>query len=131
MAIPLLAAAGALPWKTILKWGAVAAVLIGIAVIGYRAVSSYNAALTNNAILESNNEQLLQNIKDKEDYIDKMNQLQEATNNILAQTEARNNVVVERHSQVTEYIQSPEAQASNRESSDVIKNTIRMLRDEE
>jgi hypothetical protein len=54
--------------------------------------------------------------------------IEKINGDILIKLNAQNQKVIEQHDTVTHYIASPEAQKSNRESSDVIKNTIGMLR---
>lgn len=117
--------------KKNIKWFALAIVLIGVIATGYFAVKSYNQTITDNAVLEANNKQLEQNIKDKDELDKKLEKLDEINDNILNDTQAQNTLVIERHDRVDSYINSSEAQQSNRPTSDVIKNTIRMLKDEE
>lgn len=131
MAIPLLGAAAALPWKTILKWGIIIAAVVGIGVGAYKAVSTYNETLRSNIQLEADKAQLEQSLEDKELLIEKMEELQDVSRDILTETANKNTTIIERNNRVVEYIESPEAQSSNRPSSDIIKNTIRMLSDEE
>lgn len=131
MAFPLLGAAAALPWKTILKWGLIIAVVVGIGVGAWKAVDTYNDTLRSNIQLTADKAQLEQSLEDKELLIEKMEELQDLSRDILADTANKNTTVIERHNRVVEYIESPEAQASNGPAADIIKNTVRMLKDEE
>lgn len=107
-------------------------ILMGATVLAiiYAAVANYNESIRQNERAKNKTSQLEQVIKDKQELEAKVEELEKLNDEIWTQTQNANGKVTERHTEVTRYIQSPEAQSSNRTSSNVIKNTVRMLRDE-
>ena len=97
----------------------------------YSAVSSYNRGIADEERLKNQNAQLEQLNRDNQELRAKEQELEDKNRQILEETRVANDRVVERHTEVRTYLQSDEARSSNREASPAIKNTIRMLRDEE
>lgn len=95
------------------------------------AFHSYNEGIRQTERDSNRITQLDQIIKDNKELSEKLDKLQIKNEEILAETKAKNTAVDAKHSRVNTYIESPEAQKSNRESSSIIKTTIGMLRDEE
>lgn len=117
--------------KKNIKWLVLAIVIVGIIAGGYFAVKSYNKAIEEAANLERDNAQLEQNIQDKDNYIEMMTELQEASNEIMRNTQAQNTTIIERHSEVRGYLDSKVARDQDGDAPEVIKETIRMLANEE
>lgn len=126
-------------WVAIVKfatgpWGAILGkVLLAVLAAGaiFFAVHSYNDSIRDAERQRNQIAQYEQVIKDNQELGRKLDVLQDKSDKILEDTQNKNNIVTEKHTEVTRYIQSPEAQKSNRETSTVIKETIRMLNDEE
>lgn len=115
------------------KWGALtmkAMMVMTIIALIYVAVSNYNESIRSTERMANQNAQLEQVIKENKEFRLKLDELDEKSDQILINVGKKNQAVSERHTEVTRYITSPEGQASNRESSEVLKNTVRMLNDE-
>lgn len=80
-------------------------------------------------IKEDNTKQLEQMAKDIKALQDKTNALDDANTAILDQLNKKNVAVRETHDKIGAYIASPEARKSDRESSEILKETIRRLHD--
>lgn len=115
----------------LLKWAGGAILVIGLVIAIKVGISNWTDSIRDNERLVMKGEQLEQVLKDNKALEKKTQELEQVNNEILANTKVANDRLIERHTEIKTYIQSPEAQASNRETSDVIKNTIRMLGDEE
>jgi CHASE3 domain sensor protein len=116
------------------KLGKYVGIVLGIlALVGalWGAKNLYDNSIRKDEQAKIEAARLEQVIKDNEELRKRTEKIEVENSRILAETQAQNNKVVERYEKVQTYIQSPEAQASNRQTSDVIKNTIRMLNDEE
>jgi hypothetical protein len=116
------------PWGPIIMKVMMA---LTLATLIYVAVSNYNENIRETERSANRNAQLEQVLKDNEEFRQKLIILEEKSDKILEDTKEKNDKVSDRHTKTTRYITSPEAQKSNRPSSDVIKNTIGMLRDED
>lgn len=116
------------PWGALLSKVMLIVAILGVAYVGF---NEYNHSVTQAQMLRDQNAQLVQLQKDNQDLQTKMNTLNKANADILLKLDNQNQKVVATHDRVATYIQSPEAQKSNRTSSDVIRNTIGMLQDEE
>lgn len=75
--------------------------------------------------------QLVQLQRDVQDLRKKQDQLEKKNEEILQNTKVLNDAANTKHETVVTYIKSPEARASDRDSSAVIKKTIGMLRDDQ
>lgn len=95
------------------------------------AVHTYNEGIRTTERDNNQIAQLQQIVKDNQDLNKKLGDLQTINTQILTVTAEKNNRVDNKHNEVTHYIQSPEGQKSNRDTSDVIRNTIGMLQNEE
>lgn len=103
------------------------ALLFGI----YTAINNWAGSIRDKERVELQLKQLQQNNKDQAILIKKTEELTKINKQILDKVSISNTKVIERHTEVQTYIESPEARSLDREASDVIKNTIRMLKDEE
>ena len=114
-------------------WGAlIGKVMMGmtLAAMIYVAIANYNDGIRETQQLKDSNAQLEQVVKDNNEFRIKLKGLEEANKQILLKLEKKNDKVIEKHTDVTRYIVSPEGQKTDRESSEVLKETVRMLRDE-
>ena len=104
-----------------------------VAILGaaFGAKTLYDNSVRRDQMLKDQNAQLIQVIKDNNAFMKKTEELAKTNTEVLEQARQANEKVGEHHTEVKKYIQSPAAQASNRESSDVLKNTIRMLNNED
>jgi len=78
-------------------------------------------------IKDDNNKQLEQMAKDIKDLQVKTDALDQANSDILEKLNAKNTAVRDNHDKISTYISSPQAQKSDRESSEVLKETVRRL----
>lgn len=115
------------PWGAFLGKGLMALTLAGMIYIG---VAQYNENIRRNERMKLRDTQITQLLKENKEQNKRLDLIAKDNEQILVELKKKNDKVVETHNNVTKYIASPEAQKSNRESSDVLKNTIRMLKDE-
>lgn len=115
------------PWGVIIGKGLMIMTLMTMI---YVAIAQYNAHIAEGQQMRDQNAQLTQLVKDNQSLQKKLDTLSDVNKIIAEDTKRKNDVVEKKHHDVTTYITSPEAQASNRPSSNVIKNTIRMLKDD-
>lgn len=115
------------PWGVIIGKGLIIMTLVTMI---YVAISQYNNHISENQRMIDQNSQLEQLVKDNKNLQIKLDTLDNVNKVISQDTKKKNDVVEKRHHDVTSYITSPQAQASNRPSSEVIKNTVRMLKDD-
>ncbi len=101
-----------------------------LATMIYVAVSNYNEGIRATERAANRNAQLEEVIKNQAVIYGKMRKIETLNEQILAERDGKNAQVAQRHTEVNNYIQSPEAQKSNRATSDVIRNTVGMLRNE-
>lgn len=116
------------PWGALIQKGLM---VISIGLAAWILITQYNHHLTETQALKDQNAQLVQLEKDNQALTKKMNALSDANVQILLELDKQNQKVIQTHDKVTTYIQSPEGQKSNRQTSDVIRNTIGMLQNEE
>jgi hypothetical protein len=116
------------PWGTLIGKAMMVLTLITMA---YVAISQYNASIAEKQAMKDKNAQLEQVIKDNKELGKKLDILEQTNGQILIKLDAKNEKVIETHDKVTTYITSPEGQKTNRPSSDVIKHTIGILRNDE
>jgi Na+-translocating ferredoxin:NAD+ oxidoreductase RnfG subunit len=107
--------------------------VIGASIVGlfFFLVNDYTKSIVNSERADLSKRQLEQVVKENKELQKKTEQLEKANQTILNETKESNDKVVVRYEKVTEYINRPETQSTNRESSEVLKNTVRMLKDEE
>jgi len=79
------------------------------------------------ALAEFNTAQLKQIVADQQTFINMMQQLQVVSEQTIAELRLTNAKTDALTSDITEYINSPEAQKSDRESSEILKQTIQRL----
>lgn len=97
----------------------------------WSAWNNYTQGIVLEERLKNENAQLVRLNNDMLILQKKTEELDTANREILVKLSEKNDKVIERHNEVRTYIQSDAARASNRESSEVIKNTIRMLKKNE
>ena len=102
---------------------------IGIILAGSltAAYKGWEYSIEQRTLLELNKTQMEQIVKDQKEYTKKQ---QELVNQQIAATEAlaeQNKILSKKLSSVNSYLNSKEASASDRPSSDVLKNTIDQL----
>lgn len=107
-------------------------VVAGLLVWGvYYGINKWEDSIRSNERLEMKADQLEQVLADQEELKKRTAELEQINSDILSNVQASNDTVIERHTEVREYINTPEAQSSNnQEPAEVIRNTIRMLKDE-
>jgi len=82
-----------------------------------------------NAKLEFNNEQLQQVIKEQERFLEQNRQLTEEQNKLIEDAAKEREALNNKLEELKTYIDSPEAAKSDRESSEIVKETIRRLQE--
>lgn len=115
-------------------WGAILGKFALVLALGgaiWFAVGKYNDAIRDGERLRFENAQYAQNIKDMKDLDETLKKLENVNTAILVALDTKNEKATENHTKVVNYITSPEAQKENKEASPIIKNTIRILRDEQ
>jgi hypothetical protein len=115
------------PWGTL-----IGKVMMGLtlAAMIYVGVSQYNNSIRETQKMRDQQAQLVQLEKDNQVLKMKMANIEKINSDILVKLDQENLKVVTTHDKVTNYITSPEAQKTNRLTSDVIKNTVGMLKNE-
>jgi hypothetical protein len=112
--------------------GLVAKVLGGFLLLGIvlGLYKIHNDGIRREAMSEHNRAQLEQVVTDQRRFIQQL----EAVNNLqleaLGALQRQNDTLNARLRRVTDYLNSPQAQANNRASSEVLRNTIRQLGEE-
>ena len=116
------------------KWGKI----LGVAMMGmtlvaimFLIVRNYNEMIREGERQRNHNAQLEEVVRDMNEINNKLEDIRKTNQIILADTRRKNEQIVERHTEIERYLNSPEVQAKDGEASEIIKNTIRMLRDEE
>jgi amino acid permease len=79
------------------------------------------------ALMEYNREQLEQNIKDQQKLMETQQKITEDQKQITAQLVQQNEKLAAKIGSIDRYLSSDDAKKSNRASSDVLKNTIKLL----
>lgn len=96
---------------------------------GWFAYSHWVHNIKQEQIKDDKNAQLEQMAKDIQDLKKKTDALDDANTAILVELNKKNTEARDTHDRVSSYINSPEAKKSDRESSEVLKETIRRLHD--
>jgi hypothetical protein len=115
-------------------WGALIGkflMIMTVATMIYVAVGNYNESIRASERATIRNTQLEEVLKNQADTNKRLAELETVSNQILADTKKKNDRVEATHTTVNKYIASPEAQKSNRPSSNVIKKTVGMLKNDE
>lgn len=113
-------------WGQLLGKGMMLATLVACA---YLAISNHDNSVRKEQLDKDVIVQLDQVNKNNVELQRRLDALTEYNKTILAELSVKNNKVIETHDTVTKYITSPEGQKDNRESSPLLKETIRILRD--
>lgn len=102
---------------------------IGLLSVGvlYGAYKMWENSVKTRALLEFNNAQLEQVIKDQQRFNAQMELLREFQIELLNQTNEQNQLLEDKLNDIDQYLGSDEATSGNRPSSDVLKETIRRL----
>lgn len=87
----------------------------------------WKASIRKEALLEFNNKQLEQIIKDQEKNISDLNNIHQITNKVLEELRTRNEVLEKQVGVLETYLNSTEVQKSDRLSSDILNETIKQL----
>jgi Flp pilus assembly protein TadB len=112
---------------------AVATKLIGGAVIIAALIGAYffwEGRIKKTERLENQNTELTQALKDIKDLQDKTDKLSTAQSEMLVELEKKNTAVITKQQTIRTYLDSPEAKKSDRESSEVLKETMRRMADD-
>jgi uncharacterized transporter YbjL len=109
--------------------GLVSKIIGGIALAGivFGLYSMHNAGIRREAIAEHNRRQLEQVVLDQERFIRELQSVNNLQLETLGALQRQNDIVTSRLRRVTQYLESPQAQAGNRPSSDVLRNTVRQI----
>lgn len=84
--------------------------------------------VTTTAQLKFNNQQLEQTVKDQEAFIAQTKALSDIQNQLVIELNDKNVELSGKLIDIDNFLNSPEAEKTNRESSDVIKETIKRLK---
>lgn len=98
-----------------------------VAVLAFGGYKYWENQVEQKALIEWNNAQLEQVIKDQERFIKQLEALTLVQKQIIETTKAANAEIDEKVEEIQEYLGSDEALQSNRPSSDILKETIRRL----
>src|SRR5256885_7474798 len=105
--------------------------IVGFLIIAALVVGGYlywKHNVTTTAQLKFNNQQLEQTIKDQQEFIDQTKKINDDQNQIIIDLNKTNAELALKLKDVDDFLNSPDAEKSNRESSDVIKETIKRLK---
>lgn len=122
-------------WASVIKFfaspfgGFVQKALIIIAIGGaiWAAVLAYNSHIADVQRMRDRDAQITQLVKDQNELRIKLGQVEQVNRDILIKLDKQNTKVVEKHTEVQTYLNSPNAQKNNRDASPIIKETIGML----
>ena len=89
---------------------------------------SWKSNIEYTALLEYNQKQLEQSLKDQEALKKKLSDIEKKQAEIIKQTEEDRRLYEEKMKSVDEYLGSLEARKADRPSSDVLKETVKKLR---
>lgn len=112
--------------KGLLIIAAVVAVVFAIKI----GIDKFEDNIRNDERTTIENAQLKQAVKEQEDLLGKLEELKTATDDIYQRANAVSSRTIERHTEVRSYIENNKEEAQKNQSSDIIKTTIRMLKDE-
>lgn len=90
-------------------------------------VIMWKASIRQQALLEFNNKQLEQIIKDQQTFLKQMNEVNEKQKQILQDLTKKNDELNSKLTDIESYLNSEESTKDNRESSNVLKETFRQL----
>ena len=90
-------------------------------------VVMWRSSIRKEALLEFNNKQLEQIIKDQEKNISDLNNINQITIKVLEELKARNDILEKQVGVLETYLNSTEVQKSDRLSSDILNETIKQL----
>jgi hypothetical protein len=87
----------------------------------------HNDGIRREAIARQNFMQLEQVVEDQRRFISQLERINDTQRQTLSALREQNRALDTRLRNINQYLDSPEAQGSNRPSSDVLRNTIRQL----
>ena len=90
-------------------------------------VLMWKASIHQQALLEFNNKQLEQIIKDQQTFLKQMNEVNEKQKQILQDLTKKNDELNSKLTDIENYLNSEESTKDNRESSNILKETFRQL----
>ena len=105
--------------------------IVGFLIVAALIVGGYfywKHNVTENAQMQFNNQQLQQKIKEDEDFIAQSKILTEQQNAAIADLTQKNNDLNSKLKDLDDYLNSPQASKDDRDSSEVLKQTIDKLR---
>jgi uncharacterized protein YoxC len=106
-------------------------VYVAIALIATAIISTYvlmwKANIRKQALLEFNNKQLEQTIRDQEKFISDMRKITEQQRSILAETQKKNEELAKQVAGIEDYLSSEQTRKDDRPASTILKETIRRL----
>src|SRR6478609_6907171 len=91
-----------------LKWAGIAILAIALVFTVRHAVNNWTDSIRENERLEMKAEQLEQVLVDQEELRKRTLELEQINSDILSNVQASNDTVIERHTEVREYINTPE-----------------------
>lgn len=81
------------------------------------------------ALLEYNSKQIEETMKSQNEFIKKLKEINDIQNDILKKLEVQKELIIKQHSEIESYLNSEDAKKDDRESSPVLKNTIKKLKE--
>lgn len=90
---------------------------------------SWRSSVVREALLEYNQKQLEQTIKDQEEFRAKMQAIEKSQEQILAENDKSKKVFDDQIKTADEYLESAAVKKADKPSSDILKETIKKLKD--
>lgn len=91
---------------------------------------SWKWSIEKQALLEFNQKQIEQNLKDQKDFMAKQKEIVEQQHQVTQKLIEKNAQLNVQAANINKYLNSQEARQSNRASSDILKKTIEQLKEQ-
>ena len=107
-------------------------IIVSMMVVGSLTATYYSwkGSIEKQALLEFNQKQIEQNLKDQKDFLAKQKVLNEQQEHVTRKLLEKNNELNAQAANINKYLNSQEARQSNRPSSDILKKTIEQLQEQ-
>ena len=101
---------------------------IALALVIWAGIAIHDSNVRKEALAKYNQTQIEQNIKDTKALIEETKKINENQNKIILEVQSKNQKLDEALSKIDNYLNEPETIKQDKESSNILKNTIKSLR---
>ena len=101
---------------------------IALALVIWAGIAIHDSNVRKEALAKYNQTQIEQNLKDTKALIEETKKINENQNKIILEVQSKNQKLDEALSKIDNYLNEPETIKQDKESSNILKNTIKSLR---